>query len=72
MNDSTFIIRKNEPLTSAVYEMVLAGDVTGVLPGQFVNVRLPGFYLRRPISVCDKEDGVLTLVYKVVGHGTVT
>ena len=70
MNDSTFIIRKNEPLTSAVYEMVLAGDVTGVLPGQFVNVRLPGFYLRRPISVCDKEDGVLTLVYKVVGHGT--
>ncbi len=52
-------------------KMVLEGDTSAVTaPGQFVNVALPGRYLRRPISVCDREDGKLTLVYKVVGGGT--
>ena len=50
--------------------MRLCGDVSGIFPGQFVNVALEGFFLRRPISVCDLEDGVLTLIYKVVGGGT--
>ena len=70
MDDREFILQKNESLTAAVYRMVLAGDVSGIRPGQFVNVLLPGFYLRRPISVCDAENGELTLIYKVVGHGT--
>ena len=50
--------------------MVLLGDCTDIKCGQFVNIKLDGLYLRRPISVCDCEDGVLTLVYKVVGKGT--
>ena len=70
IHDSPFTILTNRPLTAAVWEMTLAGDVTGVRPGQFVNVRLPGLYLRRPISVCDAGNGVLTLVYKTVGAGT--
>ena len=51
--------------------MKLAGDVSDITaPGQFVNIKLDGLFLRRPISVCDSEDGVLTLIYKVVGKGT--
>ncbi len=66
-----FQIKQNAPLTANVYEMKLAGDTRYIsAPGQFVNVALDGLFLRRPISVCDVEDGALTLVYKVVGKGT--
>ena len=64
-------IRSNEPLTDAVWRMVLAGDTQWITaPGQFVNIALEGRYLRRPISVCDYDARTLTLVYKVVGGGT--
>ncbi len=70
MKNVKFKIQSNLSLTASVYEMRLAGDTAGILPGQFVNVQVPGFYLRRPISVCGCEEGLLTLVYKTVGHGT--
>ena len=71
MKQSIFKILTNEALTSNVYRMTLEGDTSAITaPGQFVNIRLAGKFLRRPISVCDWEDGKLTLVYKVVGHGT--
>ena len=58
-------------MTNSVYLMRLSGDTSDITaPGQFVNLKLDGFFLRRPISVCDSEDGVLTLIYKVVGKGT--
>ena len=64
-------VTKNEALTPLIYEMHLAGDVSGVTrAGQFVEIALDGLYLRRPISVCNYEDGELTLIYKVVGKGT--
>lgn len=64
-------ITENIPLTPAVYRMTLNGDVSGVTaPGQFVDLRLEGRYLRRPISVCDLGPERLTLIYKVVGQGT--
>ncbi len=66
-----FTIVSNEPLTDAVWRMVLAGDTQAVTaPGQFVDVAVEGLFLRRPISVCDCEEGRLTLIYKVVGEGT--
>ena len=66
-----FAIKQNTPLTSCVYRMVLQGDTSAITaPGQFVQVQVPGFYLRRPISVCDWDSETLTLVYKVVGNGT--
>ena len=66
-----FRLLENLPLTSAVWRMRLGGDTSGITrPGQFVQVKLPGFYLRRPISVCDWDGDSLTLVYKVVGQGT--
>ena len=64
-------VKENIALTDSVYKMVLSGDVSGVTNcGQFVNLKLDGLFLRRPISVCDCENGELTLVYKVVGKGT--
>ena len=71
MRQSYFEILENIPLTESVYRMTLSGDTSDVTrPGQFVNIMLDGLFLRRPISVCDCEDGKLTLVYKVVGKGT--
>ena len=71
MQKSIFKIVSNDALTDSIYKMVLAGDTSHITaPGQFVNLQLDGFYLRRPISVCDCEDGILTLIYKVVGKGT--
>ena len=68
---SIFEIKENTALTASVYKMTLAGDTSAITaPGQFVNIKLDGFYLRRPISVCDCEDGLLTILYKVVGKGT--
>ena len=71
MKQSRFEILENAPLTSSVYRMRLLGDTGAVTrPGQFVNLRLSGYYLRRPISVCDREGDCLTLIYKAVGAGT--
>ena len=64
-------IQSNEALTDSVYKMVLTGDTKAIcVPGQFVNLKLDGFYLRRPISVCDYDENSLTIIYKVVGEGT--
>ncbi len=71
MRESIFKITENTPLTKTVFRMKLSGDVSDITSsGQFVNIKLDGFYLRRPISVCDCEDGSLTIIYKVVGKGT--
>ena len=71
MKQSIFEIKTNEALTSTVYKMTLSGDTAPITaPGQFVNIKLDGNFLRRPISVCDCEEGLLTLIYKVVGRGT--
>lgn len=66
-----FTLVSHEKLTAQVRRMVLRGDTSAIIrPGQFAQVQLPGFYLRRPISVCDWDAETLTLVYKVVGQGT--
>ena len=71
MKQSLFTIKENTPLTKSVYRMRLVGDTSDITaPGQFVNILLDGLFLRRPISVCDRVDGELTIVYKVVGRGT--
>ena len=71
MKQSIFTILSNEALTDSVYKMVLGGDTSAITAsGQFVNIQLSGKFLRRPISVCDWDATTLTIVYKVVGHGT--
>ena len=70
MKQLTFEIKSNEQIAKNVYRMQLGGDTAGILPGQFVNIRVEGQFLRRPISVCNIEEDVLTIIYKVVGVGT--
>ena len=69
MKQRLFEIQSNEQIAKNVYRMQLGGDTTGILPGQFVNIRVQGQFLRRPISVCNVEQH-LTIIYKVVGVGT--
>ena len=71
MKQVIFKIKENSKIAKNTYKMVLLGDTSGIGGcGQFVNIALEGLYLRRPISVCDYENGVLTLIYKAVGEGT--
>lgn len=64
-------VLENAPLTPLVWKMRLSADTSAITaPGQFVNIHLPGLYLRRPISICDWDEESLTLIYKVVGKGT--
>ena len=71
MKQSIFTIIENKALTKDVFKMVLEGDTSAITAsGQFVNIQLAGKFLRRPISVCDWDASTLTIVYKVVGHGT--
>ena len=71
MKKSIFKVISNVLIAKNTYEMVLSGDTSDITrPGQFVNIQLDGFFLRRPISVCDWDEKTLTLIYKVVGQGT--
>ncbi len=64
-------ITGNKKIAEKTYFMSLEGDTSTITkPGQFVNIKLDGFFLRRPISVCDCENGKLSIIYKVVGNGT--
>ena len=69
----TYVIISNQQITATIWKMVLSGDVSAFsAPGQFVNIELPDKFLRRPVSVCDIDfvKNEITLIYKVVGAGT--
>lgn len=71
MYQGFYEIKSNVKLTDSIYEMVLIGDTSSITaPGQFINIKLDGFYLRRPISICDYDNETITIIYKVVGEGT--
>lgn len=71
MKQGLFTIASNTKLTDNVYKMVLNGDVSDITAsGQFINIKLDGLFLRRPISVCDVTEDAVTIIYKVVGKGT--
>ena len=64
-------ISSNEKIAENIMKMVLEGDTSSLSkPGQFINIKLDGKYLRRPISVCDYNDNSITIIYKIVGSGT--
>ena len=71
MKQTVFTIVQNHKIAEGIYLLKLAGDTSAITaPGQFVNLKLDGCFLRRPISVCDWAEGELTLIYKVLGRGT--
>lgn len=71
MKKNKFIVKSNRLLAKYTYEMELKGDISSIKrPGQFIHIELDGFFLRRPISICDWTASSLTIVYKAVGRGT--
>ena len=71
MQQRVFTIAENAPVARGTYRLRLAGDTAAITaPGQFLELQLPGFFLRRPLSVCDWDDAGVTILYKVVGKGT--
>ena len=71
MKQGIFEIKENTALNESVMKMTLVGDTSAILrPGQFINIKLDGFFLRRPISVCDATENEITIIYKIVGNGT--
>ena len=71
LKQDIYVIEKNKCIAKNTYEMILSGDTKAfTAPGQFLNIKLDGFYLRRPISVHNYSKNELTLLYKVLGRGT--
>lgn len=70
MKQVLFTVTENVKLNSSVYKMTLKGDVSDIKAGQFINVKLDGLYLRRPISVFNLGEDFIQIIYKVVGNGT--
>ena len=71
MEKRLFTVALNEEIAPGVFRLEIESeDPAFLIHGEFVNLGIDGFYLRRPLSVCDSEPGRITLVYKVVGQGT--
>lgn len=75
MRDIDFKIKSNKKIAEKTYELVLGCEKNqhGITnPGQFINIKIDGYFLRRPISICSWEDDEVTVIYKTVGRGTET
>ncbi|MGB4985525.1 MAG: dihydroorotate dehydrogenase electron transfer subunit [Erysipelotrichaceae bacterium] len=71
MKQGIFTIVSNKALNKTVYEMILQGDTSGITNcGQFINIKIDGVYLRRPISVCEYDTNEVKIIYKTIGEGT--
>ena len=68
---SLYKVSSNVKIARDVYKMVLLGNTSAITAsGQFINIKIEGKFLRRPISVCDYDNESVTIIYKVVGEGT--
>ena len=72
MQVETCLIMRNDKIAKNTYRMQLQGKIAqDMKPGQFVNIKVDGYMLRRPISICSVESkNEFVIVYKVVGDGT--
>ena len=71
MKKENLLIKENKCLNKDIYMMTFSGDFTSITnPGQFIDIEVPGFYLRRPISIYSWTDTELTIIFKVLGNGT--
>lgn len=71
MKEVIFTVKENAAIAPNIFAMRLEGDTSAVIrPGQFVSISVEGFFLRRPFSVCDRDDSGLTVCYRVTGNGT--
>ncbi|MDR3163687.1 MAG: dihydroorotate dehydrogenase electron transfer subunit [Mycoplasmataceae bacterium] len=60
----------NLQIANQTYELALQGPTSWLKPGKFVNLQIPGFFLRRPMSVCRNNNNTMFIIYRIVGNGT--
>lgn len=73
MKQLIYTIKSNQEIAKNIYKMEVTGSTSAITsPGQFINIKLEGLYLRRPISICDYTKDTITILYKIVGKGTET
>ncbi|MCL1830388.1 MAG: dihydroorotate dehydrogenase electron transfer subunit [Oscillospiraceae bacterium] len=66
-----YTVLANDMVAEQIYMMKIQGDSSSVTaPGQFINIKIDGFYLRRPMSIALWDNASLTIFYRVVGEGT--
>lgn len=71
MKQGLYTVLENENIAPDTWRMVLEGDTAPITaPGQFLNIQLAGHFLRRPISISDWDETTVTIIYKILGHGT--
>ncbi|NLZ25410.1 MAG: dihydroorotate dehydrogenase electron transfer subunit [Clostridiales bacterium] len=70
MREEVLKVISNEPIAKDTYKMVLCGAAEKQKAGQFVEIKLDGFTLRRPFCVADQDGDRISVVYKVLGAGT--
>ena len=70
MKKGVFTLIENAELVPGMHRLTFSGDGTGIAPGQFAEVQIPGYFLRRPFSVAGFDEGSLTLAVRVRGEGT--
>lgn len=71
MKDIKLKIEKNIKVGKDIFLMTLTGDTKEIKnPGEFINITIPNYYLRRPISVCRYDENHVDILYKVLGRGT--
>lgn len=71
MKQSLYKIQSNRRIAKDTFEMVLEGNTSEIRrSGQFINIKLEGLYLRRPISICSYDEETIRIIYKAVGQGT--
>ncbi len=69
--NNLYKVKCNEEIAENIYKMILIGDTSKITAsGQFINIKVPPFFLRRPISICDYDQNSITIIYKVFGDGT--
>jgi dihydroorotate dehydrogenase electron transfer subunit len=74
VNDIKGTILRNEAIVPGYYlaSIRLSIPMSSVKPGQFIMIKVPSYevFLRRPFSIYEYDDGVLSILYKVAGKGT--
>ncbi len=71
MKQGLYTILENKNIAPDTWRMVLEGDTSAITaPGQFLNIKLEGHFLRRPISISDWDETSVTIIYKILGMGT--
>lgn len=71
MKQQLLTVTENKPLNETVYRLRLGGgDFSEIRSGQFLEISVDGFFLRRPFGVSDFSESSLTVFYKTVGRGT--